>query len=85
MHLFFKHLFLILLFLANAFFLRGQNEKFQESYSKYQQAFSEGENDSALEFIGLSIKELEKDGIYDTTYSNILFEKVNVLFSMNRF
>jgi tetratricopeptide (TPR) repeat protein len=85
MHLFFKQLFLILLFLANAFFLRGQNKKFQESYGKYQQAFSEGENDSALEFIGLSIKELEKDGIYDTTYSNILFEKVNVLFSMNRF
>ena len=85
MHLFFKHIILILLFIFHGFFLRAQNEKFQECYSKYQQAFSEGKNDSALEFIGLSIKELEKEGINDTTYSNILFEKVNVLFSMNKY
>jgi len=85
MHLFFKHIIIILLLVVHGFFLPAQNEKFQESYSKYQQAFSEGKNDSALVFIGLSIKELEKEEINDTTYSNILFEKVNVLFSMNRF
>ena len=85
MHLFFKHIILILVFIVHGFFLGAQNEKFQECYSKYQQAFSEGKNDSALEFIGLSIKELEEEGINDTTYSNILFEKVNVLFSMNKY
>jgi tetratricopeptide (TPR) repeat protein len=85
MHLIFKHKILILLFIVHGIFLKAQNEKFQESYSKFQRAFSEGNNDSALEFIGLSIKELENNGITDTTYSNLLFEKVNVLFSMNRF
>jgi tetratricopeptide (TPR) repeat protein len=76
---------LILLLIVLVTFLKAQNQNFIESYSNYQQAFSEGKNDSALEFIGLSIKELENDGINDTTYSNILFEKVNLLFSMNRF
>ena len=76
---------LILLLFISVPFLKAQNDAFKEYYSKYQQAISEGEYDSSLVFIGLSIKELEKDGINDTIYSNILFEKVNVLFSMSRF
>ena len=76
---------LILLIIVSSTFLKAQNDTLKECYFNYQLAFSEGKYDSALVFIGLSIKELEKEGINDTTYSNILFEKVNVLFSLNRF
>ena len=61
MHLFFKHLILILLFLAHGYFLRAQNEKYLENYNNYQNAVSEGKYESALEQISLSIKELEKE------------------------
>ena len=76
---------LLLLIILSGSFLKSQNEKFIESYMNYQNAVSEGNYESALELISSSIKELEKDGINDTTYSNILFEKGELLFSMNRF
>jgi tetratricopeptide (TPR) repeat protein len=85
MHLAILKLKLILLLLFSSAFLKAQNEKFIESYIKYQNYFSEGKYDSALDQISLCIKELEKEGINDTTYSNILFEKVNVLFSIGRY
>ena len=76
-------IFLLLIIFSS--FLKAQNEKFFESYLNYQNAISEGKYESALEQISLSIKELEKDGINDTTYSNILFEKGELLFSLNRY
>jgi tetratricopeptide (TPR) repeat protein/CHAT domain-containing protein len=76
---------IFLLFIFSSSFLKAQNEKFFESYLNYQNAISEGKYESALEQISLSIKELEKDGINDTTYSNILFEKGELLFSLNRY
>ena len=76
-------LFLLLIFSGS--FLKAQNEKFYECYINYQNAVSEGKYESALEQISLSIEELEKNGISDTTYSNILFEKGELLFSLNRY
>lgn len=76
---------LILLLIISVAFLKAQNQNFTESYNNYQQAVSEGKYEIALEQISFSINALERDGINDTTYSNILFEKGELLYSMNKY
>lgn len=76
---------LILLLIISVAFLKAQNQNFLESYNNYKQAVSEGKYEIALEQISFSINALEKDGIHDTTYSNILFEKGELLYSMNKY
>jgi tetratricopeptide (TPR) repeat protein/CHAT domain-containing protein len=76
---------LILLFLVLCSLLSAQNDNFKDSYIKFEKAFEEENYEVALKNINVCIKELENEGINDTTYSNTLFEKGDVLYSMERY